>query len=283
MTATLYIVATPIGNLEDMTHRAVRVLGEVDRIAVEDTRHARKLLAHYGIERPLLSLHEHNEEQRVDTLLAQVEAGGSVALISDAGTPLISDPGYRLVREARRRGLNVSPIPGPSSIAAALSVAGLPTDRFVFEGFLPAKPAARRKRLEVLRDEPRTLVVLESSHRILAALSDLVSVLGGEREAALARELTKRYETVRMADLAALQAWLEAEPDQCRGEFVLVVGGAPEPLPDDDAEAETDRILATLVAELPVKQAAVLASRLTGYPRNALYQRALELAKGGGG
>lgn len=277
MVATLYVLATPIGNLEDMTFRGVRVLKEVDLIAVEDTRHARKLLAHYGIDRPLLSLHEHNEEQRIGRILERLEAGGAVALISDAGTPLISDPGFPLVREARRRGLTVSPVPGASSITAALSVAGLPTDRFVYEGFLPAKPAGRRKRLETLKDEPRSLVVLESSHRIRQALADLAAVLGSDREVTLARELTKHYETVRLAPLGELVAWLDRDPDQCRGEFVLVIAGAPVSTGDADSD-EVDRVLGVLAAELPVKQAAAMAARLTGHPRNALYQRALELA-----
>lgn len=277
MTATLYILATPIGNLEDISYRAVRVLQSVDRIAVEDTRHARKLLDHYGIDRPLVSLHEHNELQRLEPLLARLERGESLALISDAGTPLISDPGFPLVREARRRGINVSPVPGASSITAALSVAGLPTDRFVYEGFLPAKPSARRKRLEALRGDTRTLVVLESSHRIEAALADLVSVFGGARECALARELTKHFETVRTGPLELLASCLADEPDQRKGEFVLVIAGAAPETTEAEA-AETERMLAVLVSELPVKQAAGLVARLTGEPRNALYQRALELA-----
>ncbi|MBA1146110.1 16S rRNA (cytidine(1402)-2'-O)-methyltransferase [Ectothiorhodospiraceae bacterium WFHF3C12] len=277
MAATLYVVATPIGNLEDMTYRAVRILREVDLVAVEDTRHARKLLEHYGIDRPLLSLHEHNEAQRLEPVLSRLEGGASIAVISDAGTPLISDPGFQLVREARRRGIAVSPVPGASAITAALSVAGLPTDRFVYEGFLPAKPAARRRRLEQLVTEPRTLVLLESSHRIRQALADLVGVFGEAREAVLARELTKRFETLANAGLGELEDWLRTDPNQCKGEFVILVGGAPASERRAD-EAEVDRILALLVASLPVKQAAALASGITGEPRNRLYKRALELA-----
>lgn len=277
MAATLYVVATPIGNLEDMTYRAVRILREVDLVAVEDTRHARKLLEHYGIDRPLLSLHEHNEAQRLEPVLSRLEGGASIAVISDAGTPLISDPGFQLVREARRRGIAVSPVPGASAITAALSVAGLPTDRFVYEGFLPAKPAARRRRLEQLVTEPRTLVLLESSHRIRQALADLVGVFGEAREAVLARELTKRFETLANAGLSELEDWLRTDPNQCKGEFVILVGGAPASERRAD-EAEVDRILALLVASLPVKQAAALASGITGEPRNRLYKRALELA-----
>lgn len=276
MAATLFVVATPIGNLEDMTYRAVRVLGEVALIAAEDTRHARKLLAHYGIDRPLLSLHEHNESQRIESLLDRLEGGADVALISDAGTPLISDPGFPLVRAARQRGITVSPVPGPSSVTAALSAAGLPTDRFVFEGFLPAKPAGRRKRLEALAGEPRTLVLLESAHRIRHALADLVTVFGAQREAVLARELTKRFETIRADLLGSLQAWLEQDPNQCKGEFVVLLAGAPMPAATDGDEVE--RVLSVLLAQLPVSQAAALAAELTGAPRNRLYRRALALS-----
>ncbi len=192
----LYVVATPIGNLGDISERALSTLREADVVAAEDTRHSKSLLAHFGIQRRLLSLHEHNEEARLSSLLAELAAGASVALISDAGTPLISDPGYRLVREARRAGVRVLAVPGPSSLTAALSVAGLPTDRFCFEGFLPAKGEARRRRLQALATESRTLVFLESSHRIESMVADLAGVLGADRELAVCRELTKQYETV---------------------------------------------------------------------------------------
>lgn len=276
----LYIVATPIGNLDDITRRAIQILGEVDLIAAEDTRHSLKLLQNFGLRAPLLSLHEHNEEQQLERVLQALDAGQSVALISDAGTPLVSDPGFRLVREARRRDVLVRPIPGPSSVIAALSVAGLPTDRFVFEGFLPAKPAARRERLRALRDEPRTLVFFESTHRIVEAVADMAGAFGAGREAVVARELTKTFETVHGAPLGELQAWLVADANQQRGEFVVLVAGAPRSEIGAD-EAEAQRVLGVLLAELPVKQAAKLAAELTGLPRNRMYALALDLDKAG--
>ncbi|MCO6441458.1 MAG: 16S rRNA (cytidine(1402)-2'-O)-methyltransferase [Nitrococcus mobilis] len=272
----LYCVATPIGNLADISRRALDILGRVAVIAAEDTRHTRRLLTHFGISRPLLSFHEHNEVQRSPVLLARLEAGESIALVSDAGTPLISDPGFRLVREAQCRGLSVSPIPGACSIIAALSVAGLPTDRFVFEGFLPARPSARQRCLQRLRGEPRTLVFLESSHRIVAALYDLAAAFGVTRKAALARELTKRYETVRLDTLTGLADWVAARAERERGEFVLVVAGASAELQPPAAGSAPEATLAVLLEELPVKQAARLAARLTGVSRNALYRLALE-------
>lgn len=273
----LYIVATPIGNRADITQRASDVLEQVDVIAAEDTRRTRQLLAYLGIEKPLVSLHEHNEAQRLVGLLARLEAGASIAVVSDAGTPLISDPGFRLVREAQHRGLAVSPIPGSCSIIAALSVAGLPTDRFVFEGFLPARVSARQRRLQSLRFEPRTLVFLESSHRIAAALHDLVATLGATRMATLARELTKRYEAVRLDTLAGLADWVTARSERERGEHVIVVAGARvEREREHTACLGSDAVLGVLLEELPVKQAVRLAARLTGAPRNALYQLALK-------
>ncbi|MDN5850267.1 MAG: 16S rRNA (cytidine(1402)-2'-O)-methyltransferase, partial [Nitrococcus sp.] len=243
----LHIVATPIGNLGDITRRAVDVLRRVDVIAAEDTRHTRRLLAHVGINRPLVSLHEHNEAQRLVGLLARLEAGESIALVSDAGTPLISDPGFRVVQEAQRRGLTVVPIPGACSIIAALSVAGLPTDRFVFEGFLPARASARQRHLQSLRLEPRTLVFLESCHRIVAALHDLMAALGATRTATLARELTKCYETVRLDTLAGLADWVTSEAEQARGELVLVVAGASaEPQRPRAAGRVPEAVLAAL-------------------------------------
>lgn len=272
---TLYVVATPIGNLGDMTPRAVEVLRAVDRIAAEDTRHSRTLLQHFGIRTPMLALHEHNERQQGPKLLAALQSGESIALISDAGTPLLSDPGYHLVRGARQVGIPVVPIPGASALLAALSVAGLPTDRFVFEGFLPAKAAARRSRLQELANETRTLVFFESSHRIESSLAAMVEVLGGEREAVLARELTKTFETVHAATLARLAAAVAADANQRKGEFVVLVRGSNEAVTED---GDGDRVLAILLEELPVKQAAGLAARITGTARNRLYQRALELA-----
>lgn len=266
---TLYVVATPIGNLGDLSPRAVETLRAVDAICAEDTRHSRPLLAQFGIDRPLLALHEHNEDAQADALVARLQAGDSLALISDAGTPLVSDPGFRLVRAARAAGVRVSPVPGPSALIAALSVAGLPSDRFVFEGFLPAKASARRERLQGLANETRTLIFYESAHRIADTLDDSVAVFGVERAAVLARELTKLFETVLDGTLAALQAQVAADPNQRKGEFVLIIDGA-----SDDADAkvvEGRRIFAVLREHLPPSTAAKVAAELSGAPRKALY------------
>lgn len=266
---TLHVVATPIGNLADLSPRALETLRTVDAICAEDTRHTRQLLAHFGLERPLLALHEHNEAALAERLVARLLAGESLALVSDAGTPLVSDPGFRLVRAAREAGIRVSPVPGPSAIIAALSVAGLPSDRFAFEGFLPAKPAARRERLAALAGEARTLVFYESSHRIAETLADCVAAFGAERPAVLARELTKLFETVLDGGLAGLQARVEADPNQRKGEFVLLVQGAGE---DADARiAEGRRVYALLATELKPSVAAKLAAEISGAPRKALY------------
>lgn len=275
----LYVVATPIGNLEDITLRALRILREVDCIVAEDTRHTGQLLRHFQIDKPLplLSLHEHNERNRVrvEQIAMLLEQGKSVALVADAGTPLISDPGFVLVRELRRRGLPVIPVPGPSSVLAALSVAGLPTDRFVFEGFLPAKSAARRERLQAVAQEERTLIFFESSHRIAETLADMSVVLGGERPAVIARELTKRFEEVHGAPLQAMPTWLHAEPHRIKGEFVLLVHGA---IPTADAiEPDQQQVLSVLLEELPLSRAVAVAVRLTGLPKNKLYDLALTL------
>jgi 16S rRNA (cytidine1402-2'-O)-methyltransferase len=274
----LYVVATPIGNLEDISARALRVLREVDCIAAEDTRHTGQLLRHFGIDTPLLSLHEHNERARLESVVDLLREGRAVALVSDAGTPLISDPGFPLVRELRRQGLKVIPVPGPSSVLAALAVAGLPTDRFVFEGFLPAKTAARCERLQALAGEERTLVFLEASHRVGETLVDLATVFGPDRWAVVARELTKRFEEVHGAPLGQLADWLEADPHRQRGEFVLVVQGAPQAVEADTPE--TRRLLAVLLAELPPSRAVVVAAKLTGLRKKPLYE--LALALGGG-
>ena len=274
---TLHIVATPIGNLGDMTPRGLEVLGAVDVVAAEDTRHSGRLLAHFGVRAgDLLSLHEHNEDERVEVIIRRLLGGESVALISDAGTPLVSDPGYQLVRRAHREGIRVIPVPGACSPVAALSVSGLPTDRFCFEGFLSARAGPRSRQLEGLAGEARTLVFLESSHRIEATLEAMAAALGGERQAVMARELTKAYETVRAAPLEDLLTLVRDDPDQRRGEFVLVVAGAPPTTLDG---AERDRVLGLLLAELPLKQAAALGARILKLPRNACYQRLLELQR----
>lgn len=265
----LHVVATPIGNRDDLSPRALATLRTVAAICAEDTRHTRQLLAHFGIEKPLIAVHEHNEEALADALIARLVAGESLALVTDAGTPLISDPGFRLVRASRAAGIRVSPVPGACAFAAALSVAGLPSDRFVFEGFLPAKSAARRERLAQLVAETRTLLFYESSHRIQAMLADAADAFGGERPAVLARELTKLFETVLDGSLGELHARVAADANQRKGEFVLLVHGAGE-----DAQAqvlEGRRVYAKLVEHLPPSTAAKLAAELTGAPRKALY------------
>jgi len=271
---TLYVVATPIGNLDDIGHRALQVLEHVDRVAAEDTRRTRRLLTHFGIRQTLVALHDHNEAVQVPALLAGLQRGEAVALVSDAGTPLISDPGFRLVRGAREAGVDVSPVPGASSVMAALCAAGLPVDRFAFEGFLPPRRKARQARIATLAAESRTLVFLESCHRIADTLSDLHAAFGGDREAAVARELTKLHEQFRLDTLSGLQAWIEASPDVCRGEFVVMVHGAPSDLPDV-ADPKVRRVLSILMDELPVARAAALAARITGCSRKALYAAAL--------
>ncbi|UNK43063.1 16S rRNA (cytidine(1402)-2'-O)-methyltransferase [Luteimonas sp. S4-F44] len=265
----LHVVATPIGNLGDLSPRAQQVLRDVDAICAEDTRHTRQLLGHFGIERPLVALHEHNEDGLAGRLVARLAAGESLALVSDAGTPLVSDPGFRLVAAARAAGLRVSPVPGASALIAALSVAGLPSDRFVFEGFLPAKAGARRERLQALAAEPRTLLFYEASHRIDAMLSDAVAAFGPTRRAVVARELTKLFETVLDGDLATLHARVVADADQRKGEFVVLVEGAPAS--EDAALAEGRRLYAALARHLPPSTAAKVAAELSGAPRKALY------------
>lgn len=275
MTGTLFVVATPIGNLEDLSPRARRVLDEVDVIAAEDTRHSGRLLQHFGIGTRLVALHEHNEARQVPQLLGRLREGDSVAVISDAGTPLVSDPGFALVRAARGAGIRVVAVPGPSAVLAALCVSGLPTDRFAFEGFLPARAAGRRARLEGLTGETRTMVFFEAPHRISACLKDMCQVLGAQRPAALARELTKLHEEVVGATLGELLTWLDEHDDHRRGEFAVVVGGAEASEPAQTLDM--DRLLRPLVRELGVKRAVRVAAEATGLPRNRLYERALAL------
>jgi 16S rRNA (cytidine1402-2'-O)-methyltransferase len=273
----LYVVATPIGNLEDITLRALRILREVDYIAAEDTRHTAQLLQHFAIDKPLLSLHEHNEHNRIAQVVALLEQGKTIALVSDAGTPLISDPGFPLVRELRYRELPVTPIPGPSSVLAALSVAGLPTDRFVFEGFLPARTAARQERLHTLASEERTLIFFESSHRVMDMLEDVSTIMGADRLATIARELTKRFEQIHTATLGELLVWLAADANRNKGEFVLVVQGAPRVTAANTPEIR--RLLTALLAELPTSRAVVVAAKMTQLPKRSLYDLAVTLGQ----
>mgnify|MGYP001825096410 CR=1 FL=1 len=276
-TGALYIVATPIGNLGDMTHRALEVLESVDLIAAEDTRNSLKLLNHFGIKAPMMALHEHNEREQADEIIAKLHSGKSIALISDAGTPLISDPGYTLVSRLHDQELKVIPIPGPSALISALSVAGLPTDHFCFEGFLPAKTGAREKALQALKDETRTLVFYEAPHRIVATLTSLSDVFGEQRLVCLARELTKLYETIKRGPVADLLEWVTANPEQQKGECVLVVEGAETSRDPKIAEIEVSSLLSGLLTKMSLKDAAQLAADLTGQKKNALYEQALEL------
>jgi 16S rRNA (cytidine1402-2'-O)-methyltransferase len=276
---TLYVVATPIGNLEDMTPRAIRILSEVDLIAAEDTRHSGKLLKHFGIEAKTEALHEHNERSQVPRLIEILQAGKSIAFITDAGTPLVSDPGFHLVRSARQVGLTVIPVPGACAAIAALSVAGLPSDRFVFEGFPPAKSAARRAVFEKLREETRTLIFYESPHRIRESLGEMTEIFGPEREAVLARELTKQFETVHDGTLRELSEWVSRDPHQQLGEFVILIHGVPR-AEREAVDEEAERVLGILLEELPVSQAAALAAKITGLKKNKLYDFALSLKAG---
>lgn len=268
-TPTLYVIATPIGNLADISARALETLKQVAAVCAEDTRHTRPLLAHYGIDKPLIALHDHNEEAIADKVVARLLGGESLALVSDAGTPLVSDPGFKLVRAARAAGIKVSPVPGACAAIAALSVAGLPSDRFAFEGFLPAKSSGRRERLSRLAGAGATLVFYESSHRIEESLADMVAVFGGDRPAVLARELTKLFETVLDGDLDGLLAQVKADPNQRRGEFVVMVQGAGDDLAAQIAEGR--RLYARLNEHLPPSTAAKLAAELSGAPRKSLY------------
>jgi 16S rRNA (cytidine1402-2'-O)-methyltransferase len=279
MSGTLFVVATPIGNLEDLAPRARQTLAAVDLIAAEDTRHTGRLLSHFGIKTRLLALHDHNEEAIASTVIDTLIAGDSVALVSDAGTPLVSDPGFRLLRAAHRAGLTVSPIPGPCAATAALSVAGLATDRFCFEGFLPAKNKGRLDALRGLLDESRTMIFYESVHRVAATLTDLVGVFGKERPAFLGRELTKIHEQCLQGTLGELLEQTRAGTITKKGEFVLIVAGAAQ---SRSSSVDIDRLLIEFSQLLPGKEVAKVLARVTGEKRNALYQRLLDLAKGQG-
>jgi 16S rRNA (cytidine1402-2'-O)-methyltransferase len=271
------VVATPIGNLQDLSERAQLVLSRVGLVAAEDTRHSGRLLQHLGLSKSMLALHDHNERDRVARILEALKAGQDIALISDAGTPLISDPGYVVVREVREAGFRVSPVPGPCALVAGLSAAGLPTDRFLFAGFLPAKRSGRKAALEELREQPATLVFYESPHRILVLMEDVVEVMGGERECVLGRELTKTFETFYGGTAQSVRESLEADPNGARGEFVVMVRGAPPAGPQEAGALDADRLLSLLVAELPVKKAARIVADVSGLSKNELYQRALAL------
>ncbi len=269
------MVATPIGNLEDISARARRVLAEVDIIAAEDTRHSKKLLSHLGINTPMYAYHDHNERSAAPDIIEQLKQGRNIALISDAGTPLVHDPGYQLVKLAHECSIRLVPVPGACALTGALSVAGLASDRFVFEGFLPQKPTARRLRLQELAAETRTLVFYEAPHRIQAFIKDSIDVFGINRQACIARELSKYYETVKNDTLGNLAAWMEKEENQRRGEFVIVVQGNDNSPELDEQEAV--RILKVLIQATSVKQAASLAAEITGLKKNDLYKLALSL------
>jgi len=270
------VVATPIGNLGDISARAREILAAANVVAAEDTRRSGRLLRELGIERPLVSLHEHNERARVAEILARLRAGENVALVSDSGTPLVSDPGYLLVAAAVEAGIGVVPVPGPCAVVAALSASGLPCDRFCFEGFLPARAAARRRRLAELAAEPRTLILYEAPHRIAECLQDLAAACGEGRSACIAREVTKRFETFYRGNLGDLARLAKSDPDLARGECVVIVEGAPEAEP---TVAELDRVLSVLLRHLPPSAAAAAAASLTGLRRADAYARALALSK----
>ncbi|GKW38292.1 MULTISPECIES: 16S rRNA (cytidine(1402)-2'-O)-methyltransferase [Pectobacterium] len=272
--STLYIVPTPIGNLGDITQRALAVLASVDLIAAEDTRHTGLLLQHFAINARLFALHDHNEQQKADVLLAKLQSGQSIALVSDAGTPLINDPGYHLVRRCREAGVRVVPLPGACAAITALSASGLASDRFCYEGFLPAKTKGRKDKLRELGEETRTLIFYESTHRLLDSLQDISEVLGAERYVVLAREITKTWESIHGAPVGELLAWVKEDENRRKGEMVLIVEG--HQVDDSALSAEALRTLALLRAELPLKKAAALAAEIHGVKKNALYRYGLE-------
>ncbi|MBL4941793.1 MAG: 16S rRNA (cytidine(1402)-2'-O)-methyltransferase [Colwellia sp.] len=273
--STLYIVATPIGNLGDISTRALAILSQVDIIACEDTRHTQKLLSAYTIKNKTLSMHDHNERQRQDYIAQLLQEGKSIALVSDAGTPLISDPGFHLVRHCRSLGLAVSPIPGACAAIAALSAAGLPTDRFSFEGFLPSKSTARQGALLALANETRTMVFYDAPRRAIDTIKDIVTTLGGERYVVIARELTKTFETIHSDNAENLLAWLEQDPNQLKGEMVLIIEGYKADV--NDISSEVINTLKLLLAEMKPKKACAITAQIHGVKKNALYEFALSL------
>ena len=272
--ATLYVVATPIGNLADMVPRAIDVLQSVAVIAAEDTRHSARLLSHFGIKTPAIAYHDHSDQKQAEALLRRLQQGESIALISDAGTPLISDPGYRLVRLVRQHGIDVVPVPGACAVIAALSVSGLPSDRFTFEGFLPAKSGQRKNRLERLAQEDRTMIFYEAPHRILECLNDVAEVFGSQREVVMAREITKTFETIRSGSAQEIRDFVERDSNQQRGEIVLMVAGTVKVTQELDPEAL--RVMQILLKDLSVEQSSQLAAEITGIKKKLLYQWALE-------
>jgi 16S rRNA (cytidine1402-2'-O)-methyltransferase len=276
-TGTLYVISTPIGNLDDLSHRAVQIFKHVKYVAAEDTRHSRKLLNHYRLAARLLAHHKFNENKSDRKLIKFLESGDDIALISDAGTPLISDPGYSLVKKCREKGIRVVPVPGPSALVCALSVSGLPTDRFLFEGFLPEKHTQRVKQLHELRHEKRTMVFYEAPHRVMALLADVRDVMGDGRKLVIARELTKKFETIREGTAQELLDWMGQERERQKGEFVVLIHGIPEQELPSHYRAEP--VLRLLLEELPLKKAAALTARITGESKNAIYQLGLELRK----
>jgi 16S rRNA (cytidine1402-2'-O)-methyltransferase len=275
-TGELFLVATPIGNLGDISARARQVLSEVAAVAAEDTRHSGQLLQHLGLAKPLVSLHEHNEARRAEELIERLKRGESIALISDAGTPLISDPGFDLVQAAIAQGVRVVPIPGACAAVAALSAAGLATDRFAFEGFLPAKASGRRERLEALKQDERTLILYEAPHRVAETLADIALILGTERRVTVARELTKQFESFYYGSAQELAMRASQDADMNRGEIVIVIAGSPPQNRQVNA-LDTDKVLRTLLEELSPAQAAKLTAKLTGEKRSELYDRAIAL------
>lgn len=275
MSAQLFVVATPIGHLDDMTYRAINVLESVSLIAAEDTRQSAPLLKHYNITTPLTAVHDHNEDHKINSMIEKLQNGENIALISDAGTPLISDPGFRLVRAAQQAGIRVTPIPGACAAIAALSSVGLPSDRFLFVGFLPSKASQRQGQLEQLKDHSETLIIYEAPHRIVDCLSDIQTIFGADRRIGFAREITKTFETIVQKPVGELLEWVKADHHQQKGEMVLVIAGNPNEV--DLEQQKVDQLLTRLLQDLSIKAASQLAADLTGLKKKALYQRALEL------